>query len=282
MLTFALGYAAFGIPVVPLHTPSADGRCSCRRECGRDNGKHPRTLHGLKDATTDPGTIARWWEVWPAANIGLACGFLFWVLDVDVGDGEASISRLEDEYGAMPPTWAVVTGSGGLHLWFRYRTEYAFRNSESEVGSGVDVKTRGGYVVAPPSLHRSGSRYAWSECWRPGTVSLADAPPWLIRLISQGRERRTRARQEAADGELIAEGQRNGVLTSMAGVMRHVGFSASAILAALATENASRCRPPLDDDEVQKIATSIARYPAGNTAGGASWRGLRTRESGRA
>src|SRR5215217_5259947 len=131
-------YAAAGIPVFPLHTPGLDGKCSCRRDCGRDNGKHPRTLHGLKDATTDPDKIAYWWETWPQANIGLACGFLFWALDVEFGDGEASLGRLEGEYGALPRTWTVVTGSGGLHLWFRSRPGHAFRNSVKAVATGLD------------------------------------------------------------------------------------------------------------------------------------------------
>jgi putative DNA primase/helicase len=256
-------YAAGGIPVFPLHTPGPDGRCSCRRDCGRDNGKHPRTLHGLKDATTDPDKVAHWWGMWPEANIGLATGFWFWVLDIEAVDGEASIGRLEDEYGALSPTWSVVTGSGGLHLWFRHRTEYAFRNSVRELGDGLDVRTRGGYVVGPPSLHRSGNRYAWSEAWNPATVPLADAPPWLLRLVTtKGRGESGRA-APLGDDEVIGEGQRNDRLFGLGCAMRRYGFREAAILAALAVENADRCRPPLADDEVDKIAKSAAGYPVG-------------------
>src|SRR5690606_31535964 len=52
-LAAALAYAARGWPVLPLHTATATG-CSCRdRACGSP-AKHPRTMHGLRDATTDP------------------------------------------------------------------------------------------------------------------------------------------------------------------------------------------------------------------------------------
>jgi hypothetical protein len=51
ILDHALAYAKRGLKVFPLHTPDAEGRCSCHKDCGRDNGKHPRTLNGLKDAT---------------------------------------------------------------------------------------------------------------------------------------------------------------------------------------------------------------------------------------
>ena len=49
-----LAHAARGNPVHPLHTPTAEGESGCRRDCGRDVGKRPRTLRGLSDAATGP------------------------------------------------------------------------------------------------------------------------------------------------------------------------------------------------------------------------------------
>lgn len=60
-------------------------------------------------------------------------------------------------------------------------------------------------------------------------------------------------------GETIMEGARNATLASLAGSMRQRGMSEAAILAALREEN-RRCRPPLEDEEVERIAKSIARY----------------------
>jgi len=72
LLDAALEYAARGWHVFPCHTPTSDD-CSCGRDCGWI-GKHPQTINGLKDATTDEATIRRWWKRWPQANIGLATG----------------------------------------------------------------------------------------------------------------------------------------------------------------------------------------------------------------
>jgi hypothetical protein len=73
-LEAALRYARNGWAVLPL------------------NGKIPRTAHGVKDATTDPEVIQSWWGRWPNANIGLATGFHFFVLDVDIRSrGDESI-----------------------------------------------------------------------------------------------------------------------------------------------------------------------------------------------
>jgi len=61
----------------------------------------------------------------------------------------------------------------------------------------------------------------------------------------------------------FGEGGRNAALASMAGRLRRDGLSQQAIDAALQATNAERCTPPLSADEVQTIARSIGRYPAG-------------------
>ena len=71
-LEAALEYARLQWPVVPLHTPDDSGVCDCpkRADC-ESNGKHPRTLNGLKDSTTDEAKIRRWWSIWPHANVAI-------------------------------------------------------------------------------------------------------------------------------------------------------------------------------------------------------------------
>jgi Bifunctional DNA primase/polymerase, N-terminal len=63
--TAALSYARRGWRAVPLHSWTGSC-CTCgRRDCPSP-AKHPRTLHGLKDATTDPGVEAsRRCPTWP-------------------------------------------------------------------------------------------------------------------------------------------------------------------------------------------------------------------------
>jgi hypothetical protein len=63
-----------------------------------------------------------------------------------------------------------------------------------------------------------------------------------------------------SEGVRILEGERNTVLTSLAGAMRRRGASEEAITAALTAGNQRRCDPPLPDTEVQAIARSIGRY----------------------
>jgi hypothetical protein len=94
---------------------------------------------------------------------------------------------------------------------------------------------------------------------------IAEAPEWLIELINGDKPRRNtrEAGPAGAANDSIAQGSRNDDLTSLAGKLRRAGASRDEIEAALLTFNATRCAPPLDDDEVRAIARSIANYEPG-------------------
>lgn len=252
----ALQYADLGWPVFPLHTPTADG-CSCRRDCGRDRGKHPRTLNGLKAATTDLTTVAEWWGVWPDANIGLLCGADsgIVVLDIDGDAGFDTLDAFQVQHGTLPETLSVITGSGGAHLYFRHPGGIV-RPNAGKIGDGLDIRGDGSYVVAPPSLHMSGNPYEWAGGGEP-----VHMPAWLLQIIGEAQRKRTTATGagDVPDGGKIGEGNRNDKLTSIAGAMRRHGAIEAEILAAL-TEINKRCEPPLEPSEVEKIAASVARY----------------------
>jgi hypothetical protein len=116
----------------------------------------------------------------------------------------------------------------------------------------MEIRGTGAYIVAAGSKHPSGVAY---EGQLPGVKRLPEAPPWLLKLAenSNGTE------APAVDGDIPAH-QRNSTLASLAGTMRRRGFSENAIAAALTVENRDRCKPPLTENEVHRIAHSIARY----------------------
>lgn len=269
LLDAALELAARDIPILPCHTPDRDGHCSCRRADCRSVGKHPRTTDGLTSATADTELIKRWWSQWPHANPGARTGRdsgLF-VLDVDA-DGFDALETLAARSGApnwCPDTWTVRTGSLGAHLYFRHPgSDMKVRTTAGVVAPGVDVRGDGGYAVLPPSQHVSGRRYAWVEGLSPQETALTDAPPWLLQLVTEPRNRPFNATHASpAPSGPIETGRRNATLTSLAGSMRRRGFAEAAIEAALQVENQTRCCPPLPPEEVFRIARSICRYPAG-------------------
>jgi hypothetical protein len=175
----ALGYASRGIPVLPLHyplphrgdlqaltgdrplVPAAPTGCSCRDPgCGQP-AKHPLGAlvpHGVKDATTNRARVLAWWTRHPPANIGLATGHRFDVLDVDGPEGERAIRALAAAHGLTSSGPLVRTGGGGWHF---YLAPTGLGNVHPRGLDHVDWRGRGGYVVAPPSRHASGHPYQW-------------------------------------------------------------------------------------------------------------------------
>jgi putative DNA primase/helicase len=255
LLDWAVAYSLGELPVFPLHSPRREPRATCDCPKGsacRDAAKHPRTEHGLSDATLDEDKIRRWWSMWPRANIGIAVPPGYVVLDIDGADGLDAIAA----EGWRIPETATAATARGWHHWFLADVEI---RPGSHFLDSVDMRGPGSYVVAPPSLHASGVQYAWEDRKSPVECAMAPAPAWLYELVRRARERRRREPLPSGDAP-IPEGERNPTLTRLAGVMRRAAFSERAIAAALLTTNAERCSPPLEEEDVQKIAWSVARY----------------------
>ena len=105
LLAHALDYAATGWHVFPCHTPiERDGTtiCSCSKGAAcpeKTQGKHPRTIKGLTDATRDPEQIRKWWTMWPTANIGgipASANLIAFDLDTDAALATAMTARVHD------------------------------------------------------------------------------------------------------------------------------------------------------------------------------------------
>jgi RecA-family ATPase len=256
----ALEYAERGWLVMPLHTPTASG-CSCgRRDCG-SQGKHPRTAHGLKDASCDPATIREWWNRWPDANIGIVTGTEsgILVLDVDGNLGDQSLTDLTQRGAHLPETYTIQTGKG-QHIYFLWPEGADVRNSQSRIAPGLDIRGMGGYVVAPPSLHASGAQYEVKA----SAIPPVSCPEWLLSIIHCPENRQEACSASASEPIMsgsFGRGHRTTRLVSLAGSMQKRGMNPRAIEAALLVENET-FSPPLVDAKVRAIADDIsARYP---------------------
>jgi hypothetical protein len=206
----ALGYASRGIPVLPLHYPlprhgdlqaltggrqlagpAEAVRCSCRDPGCCQPAKHPvgsLAPHGVKDGTTNRARILAWWTRQPQANIGLATGHTFDVLDVDGPAGKQAIQDLAAEHGLHSSGPLVRTGGDGWHYYLR---PTGLGNVRPAGLAHVDWRGRGGYVVAPPSRHASGQAYQWMT-GRDLAVPPGQVPAVLLeRLQPRHRQRPT-------------------------------------------------------------------------------------------
>ncbi|TWT86242.1 hypothetical protein Mal64_37810 [Pseudobythopirellula maris] len=263
----ALRYASLGYRVFPC----------------KPGGKAPAVARGFHEATTDEKQIAAWWSQGVAYNIGVATEGLL-VVDVD---GPTN-PWLTTEGGAellLGDAPAVRTPRGGWHVWLRAPAGVGLRNTAGKLAEMVDTRAAGGYVVAAPSAV-AGKPYRWVEGRGPVAVGALPEPPrWLVeRLTARPKTTATPGVNAAAKPSAggvsdanapVAEGQRNAALASLAGSLRRAGLGEPALLAALVAENARRCRPPLDEQEVAAIARSVARYAEGPRKPSApAWRPL--------
>jgi hypothetical protein len=216
----------------------------------------PMMKNNLERATTNPRIISGWWDR-RHLNIGIATGegSGIWVFDIDGDEGEAELRKLEAEHGALPVTVEVITGKG-RHLYFRWPADREVRGRIA-VGPGIDVRGNGGYVLAPPSIHPNGRVYTWSV---DSGGSFEDAPEWLLDLVVKGGKPHQPMSPEAWCSflEEHAEGSRRGsAIARVYGYLLRKFVDPVIALGYAQLFNESRCHPPLDRSEVEKIADEI-------------------------
>lgn len=237
-LSFARAYASKGWESFPL----------------KSKEKTP-TVKWADVATKDNQMLLGWFDNFPDANIGIACGKRSGIVVLDVDkqhNGFESITELVSKHGALPPTPVSKTGNGGEHIFFKCPDNIDIRNSAGKIGKGLDIRANGGYVVAPPSVHPNGNQYEWVV--RPSEVELAEMPEWMIEILKQPEEKKP---VQPITDEMIPDGQRHDIFVKLAGSMRRKGFSTDAIFQALMVENTTRCLNPSPPEHILEIAQDI-------------------------
>ncbi|MFF6775801.1 bifunctional DNA primase/polymerase [Streptomyces sp. NPDC012637] len=246
LLAHAVAAAERGWHVFPL-------RPRDKRPAGHSTARCPgtgRCANGHRTpeqrATTDPDLLAAAWTHAPY-NIGIATGPSgLLVVDLDtVKDGEqegtpdgvTTFEALCERAGhAVPTTYRVRTARGGMHLYFTQPAGARLGSTAGRVGSHIDTRGWGGYVVAPGSQTPDGAYTVLDSIapiplpgWlaealadRPKPVRAAAPAPALTsgaRVASVALERETAAVQSATEGGRNAQ-----LLTSVRAVGRFVAW----------------------------------------------------------
>jgi hypothetical protein len=231
MLQAAVGYASQEISVFP---------------CAK---KIPLIPGGFKNATWHPEQIVGWWSKWPDAQIGIPTGKInhLFVIDVDGPEGERAATKLN-----LPETFTVATRPGRWQFWFRQPDGMCGKCSAGALGSQLDTRGDGGYVIAPPSIHHETGkpyRVVKNLPWAPAPIELL--------------EPRAVPGSHAPTADTIPQGQRHKTMLSIAGALRARGLSRNVVLGELRSANERLCIPPLDASEIQKIADYVGTKAAG-------------------
>lgn len=219
--------------------------------------KRPATVHGFKDAQSDPTLVA---DMFTRPNLGMGVhpgrsGYV--VVDIDVKDGGEGNEQWHDlGIGFDGPE--VLTPSGGRHLWFRKPEGLTFDNTALD--TSIDIRGDNGYVILPDSF-----KYEWElgygdmcqECdfAHPRLEGAPEFPQALVERLTKVKEW---TGDPAGDGPILA-GSRYDTLFRLGRKMRFQGMPESAIRAALLLTNKERCQPPHPDSHVLRILQGVMR-----------------------
>lgn len=142
-------------------------------------GKGDICIRWGSESSRHTGVLERWARVFPdATGVGIALDQALYVFDADGPEAVAWCTK------NLPPTFTVNT-SRGRHYYLHVEHGKRLRLLGTGLGKllGVpklDGKTKGGYVVAPGSLHSSGVRYAIHT-----DLKVARMPARLARRIGE-------------------------------------------------------------------------------------------------
>lgn len=284
----ARGYINRGWAVVPLWWPRFALVCACPlgKDC-KSPGKHPMKTDWAAKPLKTGLDVDLWWSRHPHCNVGLATGETsgFVVLDIDPDKGGwDSYNHIVKKYGRIPDTLVSVTGSGGRHVLFKHPGPGQKIKNAIGYLPGIDIRGDGGQIVAPPSLHGSGMRYEWHEQGHPSNKRLAPMPDWMFTFLEVKEQAKRNANRRAynggkgtgkakygrvldlADIPAIAEGHRNDTLCSIVGRLIWENREESEVLELAQKINQSKCSPPLNDREVEKLVrAAVQRWAHTNT-----------------
>jgi hypothetical protein len=210
-LVVALELAGADIPVFPA-------RLDWNSESKKWD-KSPAINGWQQAATTDLERIRAWYRDLPRALgvpgnrfvSGIWCGHPdsnFVVVDADRHggpDGVAEFDALVAQHG-LPNGPVVATAGGGFHYIFRQPDGEPLGNRSGALPRGVDVRGRGGWIVAPGSTRPDGAIWHTAD----GSLPLIEAlrnnsiptlPTWIADLI---RTKPLKAPKEKAEATKAA------------------------------------------------------------------------------
>lgn len=218
----------------------------------------------------------------PNCNWGINCGKSnLTVIDLDVTAGKKGPENWEAflvEHGlTFKPSFVVRTHSGGLHLYYWGAT----LSSPSKLGPGIDIKSVGGFVVAPGSVGKYGQYVIEHD--RP----IADLPEDFIPIANKPGKKDPNQHIDTVeldqehnimwaseylntDAPIAIEYQGgNDTTYKVACWVRDLGVSEEMSVYLMDALWNKRCKPPWDLAELETIVGNAYRYsqnPSGTKA----------------
>ncbi len=197
--------------------------------------------------------IKSWFSA-SGTNLGIVTGKIsnLIVVDIDVRNGGS------DEAFKDINTIKCKTGGGGWHYYFKY--EDGIQN-KAGIQQGIDIRGEGGYVVVPPSIHKSGNSYEWINS--PENTEVLVLPEfvkeWIKNTKTDEDNNVSKSNSEVLKG--VSEGSRNDSAASTIGkwLKRYPEKEWGTEVWQMTILWNSKNNPPLDEDELRNVFDSIIK-----------------------
>lgn len=146
--------------------------------------------------------IAGWTQM-SDLNIGLVLGAASGIVGIDV-DGEMAFELLKKiSNGDLSDTWSFKTPGSEKGIRFLYKLpegiDKAVKWSEKLDGEHSELALLGDgqQTIMPPSEHPNGKRYVWIKGRSPADLEIAEAPGWMIQLMTRVKVKASKACQKS-------------------------------------------------------------------------------------
>ena len=205
---------------------------------------------------------AEWEEKYSDANIWVLLGDGYLVIDPDNREAEDFVRSLN-----LPEGPISISGKRSAHRWFKTSINLHPIKINPVGNNNINLEVRTGHngMLVPPSIHPETKRqYVWQDGHSPWEIPFVDLPIEAyhkIRALADGKTSQHNHRDADWHEELlngVSEGTRNDSLTRLAGRYIQKGLSKEEVLPILLNVS-SKCDPPLEIKEVEKIVDSISK-----------------------
>ncbi|MDN5373109.1 MAG: hypothetical protein PWR19_2155 [Carnobacterium sp.] len=261
LLTTALEYASLGFKVFPLSPLS----------------KIPlKNTKGFKEATTDQETIFNWFIENEQSNIGISMvDSSIFAIDVDNhagnNQGLESLKKLCNGVPLPDDLTIVETANGGYHIYVKAPAGVEIKQ---QIGFRPSIDIIKNFVVAPESIIKRKDGSIGTYKIENGSLDdIKEVPPAILEALMNKEQQTQQGSTHKADYsngkkkytaqflekviQGVDSGGRNNWLKDIVGTPLAQNMDVNLAYEFIHIVNQSCVRPPLNDDEVNKIFKSI-------------------------
>ena len=197
--------------------------------------------------------IKYWWSKYEKAGIGIITGKISNLVVIDFDSDESIKFGIEN---ALFDT-VVVRTKRGFHAYFKYPENIEIPTVLNFSGIKLDIKSDGGYVLAPPTMYSLNEKYSFERGKEPWNIAIAPLPEIILKALPSNKTTVTVAKNKLLEFYNGAKtGERNIALTKLAGSWIRDGISYEECLNMAFLWN-QKNNPPLKNKEIEKTIKSI-------------------------